>query len=185
MGGRPQLLKQLNQSTVLDVVRTAGPISRADVARSTGLSRPTVSHVVSALLAADLIREIGSGETSVGRKPVLLMFNGDAALVVGVDLGATKMLLGITNLDGQVLAEVQVPTPVQQGVDGVADGLVAAITELISRSGRAMTQVCGIGVGVTGAVDTESGVVLAAAGLGARDWPLRTILEERFGLPVF
>jgi glucokinase len=185
VGAQPHLLRMLNQSAVLEVVRKSGQTSRADVARVTGLSRPTVSQAVSSLLAADLIREIGAGESTVGRKPVLLTFNPDAAFVVGVDLGATKMLLGIANLDGKILVEQQVPTPVHGGQDGITAALFSGIARLIQQPGVGPARVCGIGIGVSGAVDTVSGVVIEGSGLGVRRWPLRSLLEERFGLPVF
>jgi len=185
VGAQPHLLKMMNQSAVLEVVRRSGPISRADVARVTGLSRPTVSQVISGLLAVDLIREVGAGESAVGRKPMLLTFNPDAAFVVGVDLGTTKMLLGFANLEGRILAEQQVPTPVQNGPEGIAAALVTNLARLINLPGIGPARVCGIGVGVSGAVDMESGMVMEASGLGVRDWPLRRMLEERFGLPVF
>jgi predicted NBD/HSP70 family sugar kinase len=185
MGARPQLLKLMNQSVVLDLIRHRGPISRADLARITNLSRPTVSQAVGTLLAADLVREVGAGDSAVGRKPVLLTFNPNAALVVGVDLGIPNMVLGLANLEGELVAQQQLPTPVSSGLDSIVDTLQVAITTLIHSSGVDPTQVCGIGVGVTGAVNAETGVVIDSTGLGAKQWPLRQLIEDRFHLPVF
>lgn len=180
---RPQLLKVLNQSAVLELIRSSSPISRADVARATGLSRPTVSQAVKNLMALDLVREVGAGDAAVGRKPVLLTFNANAAYVIGVDLGATKTLLGVTNLEGKILSERRYATPVEAGLEAVVSSLFVAVEDLLMQAGLSFSQVCGIGVGVSGAVDAD-GTVIDGSGLGASQWPLRRILEERFRVPI-
>ena len=79
-------------------------ISRADLARRTGLSRSSISAIVSDLLATNLVRETGAGDSSGGRRPILLGFDDDALAIVGVDLGATHVAIAVTDLRAKVKA---------------------------------------------------------------------------------
>ncbi|MGE5554353.1 MAG: hypothetical protein ACM3XZ_10670 [Betaproteobacteria bacterium] len=82
-----RLLKEINLRTVLQILRHRSPLSRAEVARLTGLTPATVSSVVGTLLSARVAEEVGLGESNGGRRPVLIQFNPQAFYLVGVDLG--------------------------------------------------------------------------------------------------
>ncbi len=97
---RPSALEQ----SVLRLIWHEHRISRAEIARRTGLSRSTVTEIVDELLPTQLISEVGVGPSRGGRPPIVLEFNYDAACILGVDMGAAHVAVALTNLHGEVLA---------------------------------------------------------------------------------
>src|SRR5829696_8888531 len=95
--GSPQLLRRLNSAHVLRTIRAHGPISRAELAKATGLSKPTVNEVVEPLLQAGTIVESAPDESErplrPGRPARLLRFRADLGHVLGIDIGANKLLV--------------------------------------------------------------------------------------------
>src|SRR5690625_2188036 len=99
------VVKKGNKSLVLDVIKQHSPISRATIASQTGLNKGTVSSLVSDLLNEELIYESGPGESSGGRRPVMLLYNNTAGHAIGIDLGV-NYLRGIrTDLNGAISEE--------------------------------------------------------------------------------
>ena len=93
-----------NSTLLLNLIWRQQVISRADLARRTGLSRSTVSAIVGDLLATRLVRESGAGDSNGGRRPTLLRFDDDAFFAIGIELGATHVDVAMTNLRGVVRA---------------------------------------------------------------------------------
>lgn len=180
--GNVQLLKTINEGVVLRLVRDHGPISRSEIARLSGLTQPTVASMLDSLSAQGVVQPGGLGASSGGRKPLLYQFNPDAALVIGIDMGGTKIAGGLTNLSGQVLAR-QVLTR-ENGPPDAFERLTQLIRTLLDQvpEGRAVR---GIGLGVPGVTSLVEGVVNLSPQLGWSDFPLGRRLEESFGLPVF
>ncbi|GAA4246477.1 hypothetical protein GCM10022255_017850 [Dactylosporangium darangshiense] len=106
-------MREVNRSLVLALVKEGGPVSRASIARSTTLAKPTVSAIVDELIADGLVREIGPGSTAVsgGRPPILLEFNARSQLVVGVHIGARRTTIAIGDAAGEEIARREFPTP--------------------------------------------------------------------------
>src|SRR5713226_970211 len=106
--GSPRLLRRLNSAAVLQAIRDRGPISRTELAHATGLSKPTVNEVVELLLEARYVAEsVGDGDgrpRRPGRRARLLTFRADLGHVLGIDIGANKILVLVGDLNGQVLA---------------------------------------------------------------------------------
>ena len=177
-----QLLKAIHEGAVLKAVRDNGPLSRAEISEMTGLTAPTVSSLLQSLAEQGVIRTCGIGESTGGRKPVLFEFHPGAAVVVGVDVGATKMAGGLTNLAGQVLARETITRS-----NGPADSYerLSLLIERLLAAVPAGVPVRGIGLGVAGVTRLAEGTVTLAPGLGWSEYPLGRLLEQRFGLPVF
>ncbi len=91
-----------NLSLTLNLIRERGRITRTEIIRLTRLSAPTVSSLVNVLIASDFVREGGIGHSSGGRKPVVLEFNYEARMVMGIDMGASHITIIIMNLKGEV-----------------------------------------------------------------------------------
>lgn len=170
-----------NRALILQTLYRDGTQSRADLARSTGLTRVSVSDLVADLLAEDLVTEVGPRAGSRPGKPAtLLRFNRDASHIVGIDLSDHSRFRGaVLDLGGEVLARSEVDL---DGATGAAalDRVVALVSDLL---GTATRPVLGIGVGSPGIVDL-AGVVMSAPNLGWHDLNLRTALTQRFSLPV-
>jgi len=159
-----------------------GPASRADLARSTGLTRVTVSDLVGELIAEGLVEELGAPARSrVGKPPILVGLAADSAHIVALDLSVDDTMTGaVINLAGEVKARRELTLAGLKGDDAVAV-VHRLATELIGLADR---PVLGIGVGSPGVVDAE-GTVIAAPNLGWADVPLAAGLREALGLPVF
>jgi len=179
------LMRRHNGARVLDAVRRRGPVSRALLVRETRLSAPTVSALVDDLLVRKkLLRLAGVGESTGGRRPVLIEFNAEYGYVAGVDLGSTTIRLALADLNGRIVARHHAPTP-RRSRQAVVDALVAAIRTLLGKRQTSTGKLLAIGVGAPGMTDVDRGVVISAVNL--RGWvnvPLREILEREFDVPV-
>ncbi len=140
---------------LLRLIWEAKRISRAEIARQAGLSRSTVSEVVSEILPLGLIAEIGEGPSRGGRRPIVIEFQDDAAIILGVEMGGAHVVVVLTDLRGKVLAWESRPHPVRSDPPGtrrlIAE-LCAACLETAAAKGRPLV---GIGVGVPCPVDPE------------------------------
>src|SRR3712207_6821307 len=105
--------------TLLHLIRDGEAVTRADLARRTGLARSTVSHRIDALLAHRLVYEAGASASSGGRRPTVLAFNEDAGVILAADLGATHTRLAVSNLGATVLAEVSIDMDIADGPERV------------------------------------------------------------------
>src|SRR2546430_12248574 len=102
--GVPSLLRSMNERSILELVRRRGPLSRAQVARDSGLSKPTVSLVLSTLLSVGLVREVGRSTGGKGPSAVLYELNPSAGWVVGIDVGRRWVRAAIADISGGIVA---------------------------------------------------------------------------------
>jgi N-acetylglucosamine repressor len=170
-----------NSRLVLSTIYDRGPISRADVARLTGLTRTTVSDVVGELIRDGLAREIGRGPSTGGKAPILLEVTDDARHLVGLDLGEKAFRGAIVDLRGEVVSAIEVPVDDRDG-DVAIDRVFRLVDRLLATTDR---PILGIGIGTAGLIDTTVGTVLQAVNLDWRDVPLGALLRARTGLPVY
>ncbi len=175
-----QLTRRSNERLVLRTVHEQGPLSRADVARATGLTRTTVSDVVDGLIGEGLAREVGVGPSTGGKAPILLEVPADARHLVGVDIDRDRLSGAIVNLRGEVRGRASRDLSGRDGAEAL-DDLASLVSEL---TGAAVEPLAGVGVGTPGLVDTATGVVRWAVGLEWRDVPVGPRLAELTGLPV-
>ncbi|MDI3482017.1 MAG: hypothetical protein PWQ97_1672 [Tepidanaerobacteraceae bacterium] len=179
------LVKQINKSIVLNFIRKKGQISRADIAKKTGLNRSTVSALVDELISDGLIVEKGIGTSKGGRKPVILAINKEAGNIIGVDLGVNYILVVLVNLLGEIIRERRVNISAQNSVEKNIEMLLGLIQEVLKNAPVALKGLLGIGIGVPGIVNYEKGLVLMAPNLRWVNVGLKDIVEERFKVPVF
>lgn len=177
----PGHAREHNRALVLQTLFTAGPRSRADLARDTGLTRVTISDLVAELIDDALVVEKGQREEARPGKPATIVdLNRDGHRIVGIDLSDHPLLRGaVLDLDGRVLERVEVELDGDVG-PAVTDKVIAMARELIARSD---VPVLGVGVGSPGVVD-PTGTVLSAPNLGWIAEPLQTAVAEATGLPV-
>jgi len=177
-----QVVKKNNKSLVLQMIMEKEPISRADIAQVTGLNKATVSSLVNELLEEEFIYESGPGESSGGRRPVLLHFNREAGYSIGIDIGVNYILGVLTDLKGEILFEQN--QIIQDTSMPVVLGLVKKmIRSLIDGMSKSKYGALGIGIGVPGIVDKD-GTILLAPNLDWKDIDLKSEIEEEFQLPV-
>ncbi len=180
-----RLLRDINRSQVLDLLRQGGALSRSQIARRLNMSNPTSLRIVEELCAMGLVREAGaSRDARPGRPRTLLEFDGDNHLVIGMDLGGTKLLGALLNLSGELLQEISLPSSLYNPQENYQ--LTCELIERLLAFPRPTGQrLLGIGIGAPGITLAESGVVTWAPSLGWRDFPLKSLLSARFGVPAF
>jgi predicted transcriptional regulator len=142
-----QVVKKNNKALVLQLVMEKEPISRADISQVSGLHKTTVSSLVNELIEEELIFESGPGESSGGRRPVILHFNKIAGYAIGIDIGVNYILCVLTDLKGNILIEKNESvnrTPYTKIMSKVQSMIQSIIEEMPgSKYG-----IVGIGVGV-------------------------------------
>jgi len=185
----PEHARNHNRALVLQTLFHGGSMSRADVARETGLTRVTVSDLVGELIASGYVVEKGPREDARPGKPAILIdIDRGAHRIVGLDLSGPDRFVGaVLTLDGEIVARAEVPRPPATAPDTRADTrdtVAEAVVELARiLVADAHAPVLGIGVGTPGVVD-ERGVVLSAPNLGWHGFDLRGHLEDALGRPT-
>ena len=180
----PPLLKQLNARAVLEAIRAGSPISRAEIARRTGISKPTVSLALQALLEAGIVRETAPDPDRPHYGAVFFEPVPEAALVVGLDIGARFLRGAISDLNGRIRARQDVEL---RGV--TAESALATIGDLrdalLQAAGQTADRIDVTVVGVPGVVDPATGAVSLATNVpGIAERSFRAELEELLGLPI-
>jgi len=177
-----QQTRDYNQRLVLKTIFDRDEISRADVARLTGLTRTTVSQAVGTLLEQRLVKEIGAGVSTGGKTPILLSVPHNARNLIGVDLGSHQFSGAIVNLRGEIRHRLSLPLDGRQG----KDALELAYELIDALQVRVTSPLLGIGVGVPGVINpTQGSSVHWAVNLRWLDLPLRDLLQQRYPVPVY
>jgi len=182
--GSFKLMKSLNKSLILNVIRTSEPISRAMIAKETKLTPPTVTNLVAELLADKLVIESEFGESTGGRKPIMLQINAEGFQVIGIDVGNSSIKMLATNLNADIIDSAQLNLPDKTTEKSFLELLEASIETFIAKNQLKKSQIIGIGIGMHGLVDSERGVAVFAPNYQLRNVPLRDYLEEKINLPV-
>ncbi|WP_062748342.1 ROK family transcriptional regulator [Shouchella tritolerans] len=177
-----ETMKDMNKSTVFRLIQRHAPISRADIAKRSGLNKATVSALVAQLIENQFVYEIGTGDSSGGRKPVLLYCNDHASHAISVDIGVNGLLGIITDLSGKTIAKREMALTSKQ-FNIVLANTEAIIEQLMQEAPPAPYGICGITASVPGIVDSK-GNILLAPNLGWENVDIKTALEDKFKLPV-
>ncbi len=177
-------MRDINRSAILEIIRRESPISRSAIAERLDVSLPTVMRIVDSLIEEGFVRALGDSEWTGGRRRALLEFNADGGVVLGIDLGGTKMYGALANLGGAILDEVHVGRHGSSGEDSFSR-LAKLIDTLLASPRLEGRTVHGIGVGAPGVTLHRDGVVQWAYTLHWKDFPLRARLAERYPrLPI-
>jgi glucokinase len=178
--GRPSLLRHTNALTILKLLREAGSCSRADLVRASGMSAPTVTNVVSDLLAANLIKPLGEGESSGGRPPDIIRFKAERGCILGVRISAGIVSFLLTDLSGEELDLTQVPLAGRKTTPEAICGLIAEeIRRLLKKHKKAREQLLALVVGVPAITNVDDGIVMSISTLEEwRSVPLRKLLSR-------
>lgn len=183
--GSFKLMKSLNRSLILNIIRSNDPISRADIAKKTGLTPPTVGNLVKELIESGLVVESSQGESKGGRKPTLLTMNATSNYVVGLDVGPSTIKIVLIDLNGALIESFQTPISIHVTNASLLDQLSETITKLLKKQLHINKEkIVGIGVGMHGIVDSEHGLSIYAPNLQLRDISIKQYLEEQFDILV-
>lgn len=173
-------VRSINRRIILDLIRTRQPVSRADLARLSGLQRSTISLITEQLLTEKWITQGALGHLPRGRKPRFLHLNVERAGIIGVNVRPTNTTIALANLNAQFIAHESFPT------NADADVFIEDLTRRLQAFIKLYPDVYfeGIGVSMPGRVDSISKKLVFAPNLGWGDVDLQTPLERATGLLV-
>jgi predicted NBD/HSP70 family sugar kinase len=183
LAARPALIRAMNEQLLLEYIRTAGPYSRADLARVSGLSKPTVSLALANLDRSGLVRLAGQRTGMPGRSALLYEARPEAGFVLGLDIGLRYVRGAVADLVGGVRARAS--REVGNGGSGVRDRigeLVRLAEDLCAQAGITLASVTQTVVGSPGVYDRRRDVITLTGGLPGLDRPeALACLREAFG----
>jgi predicted NBD/HSP70 family sugar kinase len=175
-----QQTRTFNQQLVLRALHDHSPLSRADLARLTGLTRTSVGDLVGSLIDDGLIEEVGRGRSSGGKSPILLRVAPDGRHLIGLDLGEAQFSGAVVNLRGEILRSIHLPLEGRNG-DATVE-LVYQLVDALRADDR--SPLLGIGIGAPGVIDTSTGTVRWSVNLDWAELRLGPLLEQRYSVPV-
>jgi predicted NBD/HSP70 family sugar kinase len=177
----PSASRRHNRSLVLSILFHDGPASRSDLARTTGLTRMTISDVIGDLIDEDLVEELGQrADARIGKPAILVGIRSTEFHIVAIDLTEVDIIRGaVMDLAGTIVDQISTRPELLTG-DAALTRLRAVCRELLSLSGKPLL---GIGIGSPGIVDA-AGTIVSAPNLAWANVPLARILGDELGVPV-
>jgi len=178
------VMKQTNLATVLQCIYHDGPLSRADIARRTGLSRPSVSANVDQLIRDQWVKELATSPGQRGRRPTPITIHPTGHVTIGVEIRSTLITIIVADLFGQVMVERCCAIKPHDTSSLVIDLIARTIQDLVREFGESPPKILGIGLGMHGMVDSVRGISLLAPQLGWKEVEMAKPLSDATGLPV-
>jgi len=174
-----------NRLTVFNIIRKYGPISRAEIARLTRLSEPTIGRCVKYLLDKNFVKEIGLGESSGGRKPILIEISKNSCFTIGLEIGRNCLQGILINPANEIIGDISISMPENLTHSQFIELIVTAFNLLISQNNIDTKKIIGMGIGIVGIVSVDFKRLLYSANFNWKDVPLGEELEKILKFPVF
>lgn len=172
-------LRDINRQIVLNHVREGGPISRAEIARTTAMQRSTVSEIIDALIIDGTIEEVGKGESTGGRCPQLLRLHAGWAAAIGIDISPTRTTVATGDIAGHILDFTEFPTDAD-----FEKTISRAIDCTVELARKSRERIEGIGVSMPGLVDPDRGTALYIPYFNWRNLNVAERISAATGLSV-
>ncbi|MBN8731277.1 MAG: ROK family transcriptional regulator [Acidobacteria bacterium] len=180
-------LRKVNAAVLLQIIRERSLVSRAELARLSGLTKPTVSSQVADLLERGIVVEDGEGEPDArgGKPPRMLRFAPSSGLIAAAEIGSSVVRVWLADLDGTRIDAETTAVKVDRGPGHVLEALCGALQACLGRGRGRKQRLLSIAVAAPGRVDAGLGVVLEAGNVFHwRNVDVRGLVEKRFGVPV-
>lgn len=176
-------LKEHNRQLILSSVFNEVADNRAALSLITGLAKPTISDIVGDLIEDGYLIEVGRGKStnSGGKRPRLLEFVAHAREIIGISISGNDVLALLSQIDGQLICEHHSHIQQEDGKLPI-EQLIAVINALVSQTDAPLL---GLGIGVSGSIDADNGVVKKSPTLGWYNLTLGDRLEQEYGVPCF
>ncbi|MBM3243519.1 MAG: ROK family transcriptional regulator, partial [Candidatus Omnitrophica bacterium] len=180
--------KERRNIEILDILRKRGPISRPEISKDIGVNVVTISNYIDDFIKSNLVFEKELDISEGGRRPVLLDLNPQAGFVIGVGLNLTNMVGILTDLKGNIITKAQVARP-RPSVKEVSECVLDIVGEILRRSKEYAANIKGIGVGVAGLINKDTGSIHWPQKMdhyytyASVDIPLKGLMEKEFDLP--
>ena len=182
MGYTKAALGQWNKKTVINIIRTQGPINKAEIARQAELSIPTVMKITDEFERRHLIRNVGKGESTGGKRPDMFEFVPDAYYIVGADIGRHYVKMVIMDMTADILLSRKFPTLNSdlEDAEGFFSKVADNVEAMIQQSGIASDKIMGIGIGMPGILDYTSGKIIFSPDFDWENVELKSFFQKRF-----
>jgi predicted NBD/HSP70 family sugar kinase len=179
----PSLLRALNDRAALDLLLTHGSLSRSQVGRLTGLSKPTASQLLERLERAGLVESIGTSEGGVGRKSVLYQVNPTAGYAAALDVTPTRIEASVADITGVVVGQHMVATP--RGTHDPRANVLAALEGALGQAGLSVRDLDAVVIGIPGTIDLATEQLRYAKHLTGWHQPgILTMLADAIGTDI-
>ena len=178
--GSFQQMKALNKSIILTKILNNGPISRAQIAKETKLTPPTVGTIVKELIEQRMVLESSQGQSKGGRKPRMLVINQEGHYMIGIDAGSRNIDGILSDISGKIVTHVETKLSLPITEDQFLAKLIETIEAILQQSSEHEKDIIGIGVAMHGVVDAGKGESLFAPNLNLRQMPIASILSSHF-----
>jgi N-acetylglucosamine repressor len=183
--GNNKFLKQFNESMILDLIRTHRAISKAELSQITGLSPTAMGLITSSLAEKGYIHETGTGESTGGRRPVLLELKPNSFYTVGVDLDVSYVKIILIDITGSIIHECSFTMFEEAGAELVLQRVENSIENLLKQFCIPDEKLLGIGFSVPGMVDIGSQDIILAPNLGWENISVESYLTQLSRLPIY
>jgi predicted NBD/HSP70 family sugar kinase len=174
-----------NRLIVFNLIRKYGPLSRTEIAKLTKLSAPTVGRCVNYLIKKNFLKEIGVGESSGGRKPILVEVSRDSCFTVGLEIGRNNIRFIAINPANEIIGEISIPMEENLSPQRLSELILGGFNLLTSNGVIDSKKIIGMGIGIAGVTSIDFKRLLLSANFGWRDIPLSEELERILKFPVF
>jgi len=169
----------INRDIVLELIRTSQPISRADLARRSGLGRSTISQIVEQLIGEHWVREGAMGSLPRGRRPTMVGLNGDL-VAIAVDIHPRQASVALVDLNGRLLSRW--PVPITSDPAASMRLIIECMQRIRPTGPNKSTE--GIGISLPGRVNPTTQRLIFAPNLKWPEFDIKKMVETRMGLPV-
>ncbi len=178
-------VRESNLSSVLRLIHSQSPVSRAQLAVLTGLNKSTISSLVEELLAQNLIHEAGNNIGAAGRPATWLEINPQAGLIIGVELGVDFVSVAVTDIMSNIIWRRKEDANPTEGQDKMLDQTLRIVKEAMSVNKKKGSRFLGLGLATPGTVDLNKGLLIFAPNLHWHNVPFQKIFYEQTKLNIF
>ncbi len=180
-----QLIRDINQNSLLNLIKTEGPVARTRLAELSGLSLATISYITGDLIERRLLLESGSAESTGGRKPVLLEIRPEGGYAIGLKLTEYEVVAVILNLNGEIIYTERSALELREHGQEAIPLLSELVQALIERSSLDRRQVIGLGCGMPGLINSQAGICTDSPILNWHDVVISEPLGNLLNMPVY
>ncbi len=187
---RDQVLsdRERKNLAILDVIRKSGPVTRTEISKVTKLNIVTVSNYVNNYIDKNLIIERGFDVSTGGRKPTLVELNAKMGNVIGIDIGPVNMVAVITDLTNTVIGKTKRPRP-NGPMSEVITSSIEMVYEITEKSKVERNKIKGVGLGVSGVIDSIAGTIRDTDPTRGRTTgnytSVKSLVQKEFNIPTF
>lgn len=179
------LLQDYHMNKFINFIWEQGEVSRVELSKRLGIPKPTVTRMIEKLINEEIIIEKGLGDSSGGRRPVLLSLNSSYLYSIGVEIGRPAIKIAVTNLGGDKISSFIMETNNQGTIGEIVTIIKEQVDKMLQEKGINITQVLGIGIGLPGPItESPSGLITIPNFYDVTDVPLRNFIQKAFILPV-